>query len=86
MKFRNKPVVVEAFQYQEQDFCFWPQWASDTGRFFKDYKADKLVGCFIKTPEGTLAVNVGDWIIKGIKGEVYLCKPDIFESTYERVE
>jgi hypothetical protein len=39
----------------------------------------------IKTLEGTMMVSVGDWIIKGIKGELYPCKPDIFDATYEPV-
>lgn len=39
----------------------------------------------IQTPEGEHRARVGDWIIKGIKGEFYPCKPDIFESTYEEV-
>lgn len=40
---------------------------------------------FIKTLEGEMKVNDGDWIIQGVKGELYPCKPDIFEATYERV-
>jgi len=48
------------------------------------YQTDKEVE--IKTLEGTMRADVGDWIITGIKGEKYPCKPDIFEATYERVE
>ncbi len=48
------------------------------------YQTDKEVE--IKTLEGTMRADVGDWIITGVKGEKYPCKPDIFEATYERVE
>lgn len=41
---------------------------------------------YIPTLEGLMQAVVGDWIIKGVKGEIYPCKPDIFEATYERVE
>ena len=43
------------------------------------------VGVCIKTLEGTMTVNPGDWIVRGIQGEIYACKPDIFEATYEEV-
>ena len=43
-------------------------------------------GLFISTLEGEMTVSIGDWIIKGIKGEIYPCKPDIFEATYEPVK
>ena len=85
MKFRKKPVVIEAFKWtggpdQEDD----PIWIVDK---IKDGSAwfyeNHLV---IRTLEGDMFASVGDWIIQGIKGEVYPCKPDIFEATYERVE
>jgi uncharacterized protein (UPF0303 family) len=47
------------------------------------YQADEEL--FIETLEGTMRANPGDWIIKGVKGEMYPCKPDIFEQTYELV-
>ena len=46
----------------------------------------KKDGLKIFTLEGTMNANIGDWIIKGVKGEFYPCKPDIFEETYEKVE
>jgi hypothetical protein len=48
-----------------------------------DATADELT---IKTLEGELHVSIGDWIIRGVNGELYPCKPDIFEKTYEPVE
>jgi len=95
MKFRKKPVVVDAFQYEEQDFCFFPDWAiegaawlggTSGGYFVKYYKDNALEKLCVKTLEGEMLVSVGDWIIKGVKGEIYPCKPDIFEMTYEAVE
>lgn len=79
MKFRTKPVEKEAFQWRPGtpiplDFADM-QYAIGEGG---------LVLC-INTLEGTLRASAGDWIIKGLNGEFYSCKPDIFEKTYERV-
>jgi hypothetical protein len=75
MKFRKKPVVVDAEQFF-QDSIPWPEGVQIQG-------ADGAV-C-IKTLEGWLRVSDGDYIITGVKGERYPCKPDIFEMTYEAV-
>ena len=48
------------------------------------YQTDKEV--FIETLEGTMKADKGDWIIKGVKGELYPCKPDVFEMTYKKVD
>lgn len=61
-KYRKKPIVIEAYQYNES----YP-----TG---------------IETLEGIMRVNPGDWIIKGVKGELYPCKDDIFKKTYDKVD
>jgi hypothetical protein len=86
-KFRKKPVEIEAIQYKG--------WMTDE---VKDFIGDSLisesrwgdegrpVGYFIKTLEGTsYMLSKNDWIIKGIKGEFYPCKPDVFEKTYELI-
>jgi len=70
MKFRKKPVIIEAEQYRP-------------GSGLED--GINLDGPYIKTLEGNLHISPGDWIITGIKGERYACKPDIFKATYERV-
>jgi len=75
MKFRKKPVVIEAMQFFINTLDGWPLGV------YKD--GDKHC---IDTLEGPLNVSEGDWIITGVKGEKYPCKPDIFEATYERVE
>ena len=59
-KFRKIPVVIEAYQTDEE--------------------------MEIETLEGVMKADKGDWIIKGVKGELYPCKPDVFEMTYEKVE
>lgn len=75
MQFRKKPVVIEAEQFlPEQDK--WPDGVQ------REPGAEEG---FITTLEGRLHVSPNDWIITGVKGEKYPCKPDIFEATYEPV-
>jgi len=78
MRFRKKPVVVEARQ--------WTGCLDDVAHVPAGIlKFDTHGALFIKTLEGAMVVNVDDWIIRGVKGEFYPCKPDIFEATYEPV-
>lgn len=86
-KFRKKPVVIEAVQLNRKFFeaalDFIPKESVgkyNSGEFVEDY-------CYIElgTLEGKMTALEGDWIIKGVKGEYYPCKPDIFEATYELV-
>ncbi len=74
--FKKKPVVIEAFQFNEPD-VFFERWLE---RSFGGWGSG---GFWITTLEGALHASPGDWIIKGVKGEFYPCKPDIFEMTYE---
>ena len=88
MKFRKKPVVIEAIQFtgsttNYQDIEDWSKGAVYI-RGIKLPDADREME--INTLEGTMRAIVGDWIIKGIKGEFYPCKHDIFEATYEAVD
>lgn len=86
MKYRKKPIVVEAFQYlpdSEGNFVR-PEWASKDTIIAKHDDSESWL-CLL-THHGLIVATSGEWIIKGIKGEIYPCKPDIFESTYERVE
>lgn len=87
-RYRKKPVVIDAIQWHEETM------------FIKDvldhFGGMKEMGIstigrsgrrlFIRTLEGEMSVGDGDWIIKGVNGELYPCKPDIFEKTYELVE
>lgn len=80
MKFRKKPVVIEATQWFKH---------GDHPAVLKTHTVE-LDGvtpqAYIKTLEGDHFVTPGDWIITGVKGEHYPCKPDIFEQTYEAAE
>lgn len=71
MRYRKKPVVIDAVQFTEQI-------PLPTGVYREDG------AWFVKTLEGIHEVTVGDWIITGVKGERYPCKPDIFALTYEK--
>jgi len=91
MKYKKKPIIIEAKQWFKQyDHVVVEDWA-DLGIGFL-YGNCKECGKSmeghgkIKTLEGVMTVCPGDWIIKGIKGEYYPCKPDIFEKTYEVVK
>lgn len=99
MKFRKKPVVIEAFQMtrkRREDNQDWPVWLheawnknhNDVGAIYpsKHPNSNGKDELCIFTLEGVHLVQFDDWIIKGIAGEIYPCKPDIFLSTYEAVE
>ena len=86
MKYRKKPVVIEAFRWNcDYTHADAPGWITEAIKFNKIY-FDAFGGMFIRTPEGDHCAREGDYIIQGIKGELYPCKPDIFEMTYEIVE
>jgi hypothetical protein len=80
-KFRKKPVVIEAFQWNGQDVPGYDMINMGTSG---DGTYSTLL--IIPTLEGTMYASLGDFIITGVKGEVYPCKPDIFEATYEAVK
>lgn len=96
MKYRKKPVVIEAFKYDgdlkgKDGEYYVPEWAVQAFEngviYFSSLKFDEPpTELFIDTLEGTHHASVGDYIIKGVNGELYPCKPDIFEKTYEVVE
>jgi hypothetical protein len=88
VRFRKKPVVIEAVRYAGKGNLeprgglpnwLWAALESGVARFING--GDPLL---LRTLEGELTVSPGDWIIRGVKGELYPCKPDIFEATYER--
>lgn len=86
MKYRKKPVIIEAIQFEDNsdrireihEFM-----GGDTIRVNYEDKNNPYLK--IETLEGIMKASVGDYIIKGVNGEFYPCKPDIFEKTYERV-
>ena len=78
--FRKRPVVIEAVQYTGRNATDILVWSA-----VPEITEDLFGGIEIATLEGTMRADAGDWIIRGIKGEFYPCKPDIFEATYEEV-
>lgn len=87
MKYRKKPVVIEAIQFFDDAESISLLSSFITGQdVVVDYKDIKNPVLKIETLEGTMFANIGDYIIKGVQGEFYPCKPNIFEETYELVE
>lgn len=93
--YRKKPVVIEAIRYTGDNLREvinftgkrpnWSRWFNTWEKYENHVKNN--VGIFkIMTLEGAMSASPGDWIIKGVKGEFYSCKPDIFEATYEPAE
>lgn len=79
MKYRKKPVVIEAVQWTGHN---WPEIAA----FYRDDNFTTIgQNLNIATLEGVMTASPGDWIIRGVRGEVYPCKPDIFDATYDPV-
>jgi len=86
MKFRKKPVVIDAWLWDETMVTLSEMEAA--GLYFYGYAAhrdrpDECTALAIRTPEGSMRADKGDWIIKGVKGEFYPCKPDIFAATHD---
>jgi hypothetical protein len=97
MKYRKKPVVIEAFKYDRIlhremiNVGDVPAWLVDAFYNATLYYAKPLgptfkAGLYVRTLGGEFKVYIGDYIIKGVNGELYPCKPDIFEATYEPAE
>ena len=89
MKYRKKPVAIEAMRVpmgglDEENAMAWGNLWMWLGP--GDWEVADDLGIDIKTLEGTMHALPGDWIIRGVKGELYPCKPDIFAETYEAVE
>ncbi len=95
-KFRKKPVVIEARQADgapesNRDIIDWTRGSETPAQMDEraipienGYRFEKSL--LINTLEGGMWVNPGDWVIKGVNGEFYACKPDIFAATYEAVD
>ena len=84
MKFRKKPVVIEAFHLTEDNIEALERWCGGSIKGTLLPRLERVID--IQTLEGEMRANIGDWVIKGIKGEFYPCKPDIFKETYEEVK
>jgi hypothetical protein len=81
MRFRKKPVVIDAMQFDGINQFALMGWAASFGGEARWNIYDGRI--YINTLEGQMEASPGDWIIRGVKGEFYPCKPDIFEATYE---
>lgn len=99
-KYRKKPVVIEAVQWTGKNIDVIKKFVGASAEFHYHItvgnmiavsetppnSGDYEVGLTINTLEGDMQANVGDYIIKGVNGEFYPCKPDIFEKTYDKIE
>ena len=87
MKYRKLPVVVDAYQLPalgvELPESFF-EWCAEVG--FRHFYSERDECMMIPTLEGEMIASPNDWIIKGVKGEFYPCKNEIFDETYEKVE
>lgn len=99
MKYVKKPVVVEAIQFTENNIKevlafmgkitsvdFTPCCTMEEEKFYEYCENCKQEGIPITTLEGDIRLKTGDYLIRGTKGELYPCKPDIFKDVYEPVE
>lgn len=88
-KFRKRPVVIEAVQFTRRNAEWLAEWSG--GEFHHQPVDDGLYGVqyeltlSIPTLEGVMTAREDDWVIRGVKGEFYPCRPDIFAATYEPV-
>ena len=94
MKYRKKPVVVEAFRLTEENWNvpeMLPEWMRmvlnnyDSGNGMRAWFSSDNSTLFIIALEGTYEASVSDWIIRGVDGEIYPCKHSIFVKTYEPI-
>ena len=89
-RFRKRPVEIEAVRVDEALRAAVRSWSNLPGWLIDAYDEREVYflpdGIDIVTLEGTMRASEGDWIIRGVKGELYPCKPDIFEATYEAVD
>lgn len=91
MRYRKKPVEIEAIKWNGANIEECKQFTHDKAEYiyhdaaYKAGVAPPSIEIIIHTLEGDMRVSVGDYIIKGVDGELYPCKPDIFQKTYEEV-
>lgn len=84
MKFRKKPVVIEAFQFTKETISEAAEFCNgDIDEPVQPFEPNRSI--IIHTREGSMRASEGDWIIRRVQGEYYPCKPGIFSATYEPV-
>jgi hypothetical protein len=91
-KFRKKPVIIEATKYtgtpeSEREIIDWTRGSTTPASMDRDSDGKPYLGvATLESGKGVHVVSIGDWVIRGIQGEHYACKPDIFAATYELIE
>jgi hypothetical protein len=86
MKYRKKPIEIEAIQFTRINWDEIKEFTNNTAHTISiEKRINGKCTCIIPTLEGQHIANEDDYIIKGIKGEFYPCKPDVFELTYEKI-
>ena len=83
--FRKKPVIIEAIQFTGDNFFDVAHFIGHGPDVLDNLELQRTDWPVIETPEGNMTASPGDWVIKGVKGEFYPCKPDIFAATYEQL-
>ena len=92
MKYRKKPIPVEAIKMGKEGFEETPEWfikALSTSKvYYRNYFGSNFIKCGfrVQTLEGNMDGNIGDYLVRGVKGELYPCRGGIFEMIYEKVE
>lgn len=87
MKYRRVPLVLEAHQLTKDSVSKIKEWTKqDLPWWANGYSPTNITGVYLQTLEGTVQATFGDYIVKGIDGEFYPCKPDIFARIYEEVK
>lgn len=84
-KYRKLPVVIEAIEFSRDNLAEVLEFTNNTAKYIAERCPNGKIQLIIPTLEGDHIANIGDYIIKGIHGEFYPCKPDIFKKTYEEV-
>lgn len=84
--FRKKPVVIDAMRWDGENIKAMADFIGRTSPLSNVADMTHFREVHLQTLEGPMVARVGDWIIRGVKGELYPCKPDIFAATYEAVD
>lgn len=80
--FRKKPVEVEAMQFTGDNYEEVISWADSDDVYRRTFESDRIE---VVTHHGLAQAEKGDWVVKGVDGEFYPCRPDVFEKTYHRI-
>lgn len=90
MKFKKKPVEIEAVRVSDLLKAAASNWKELPTWVRTSYEQGDIVfgsgRIFIHTSEGEVQAEIGDWVIRGVRGEIYPCKPDVFSMTYEEIQ